>query len=356
MAIETVKQPAVNLSIVIIARNEAKNIARGIESALRAVRHQATAEILLVDSASSDATVEIARQYPISIVRLPDDWFLSMGAGRLIGMQYTRGDLVLHMDGDMELDPDWVDRSVAYMQEHNEVGAVGGYYRNVFIKDGQVMGERDVHRDASGRTQEVKYVGGAALYRRSAIEAIGGFQPYIRGEEGVYMSMGIRFAGYKVVQLPYLMSKHYCVPPGSLEYSLRRLHLDMWLGFGQVPRYYLGTRMFWTYLNERGSFIIYHLGVVMTLTTLLIAIFTKNIVVFGGWMLILAIFLSVFTVRKRSLRKTIVSLIGHTGIAISAIRGFLIAPRSSAEYPLDAEIVQVAGQGGAGVITLQDLP
>jgi glycosyltransferase involved in cell wall biosynthesis len=356
MVIEAFKHPTNSLSIVIITRNEAKNIARGIKSALQAVRNQPNAEILLVDSASSDATVEIARQYPISIVRLPANWFLSVGAGRLIGMQFTRGDLVLHMDGDMELDPDWVDHSVAYMQEHDDVGAVGGYYRNVFIKDGQVMGERDVYRDVKDRTREVRYVGGASLYRRSAIEAMGGFQPYIRGEEGVYMSMGIRFAGYKVVQLPDLMSKHYCVPPGSLEYSLRRLHLDMWLGFGQVPRYYLGTRMFWTYLNERGSFIIYHLGVVMTLITLLITIFTKNLAVFGGWMLILAIFLSVFIVRKRSLRKTIVSLIAHTGIAISAVRGFLIPPRSSAEYPLDAEIIQVASQEGVGIITLHDLP
>jgi hypothetical protein len=94
----------------------------------------------------------------------------------------------------------------------------------------------------------------------------------------------------------------------------------------------------------------------MTLITLLITIFTKNLAVFGGWMLILAIFLSVFIVRKRSLRKTIVSLIAHTGIAISAVRGFLIPPRSSAEYPLDAEIIQVASQEGVGIITLHDLP
>jgi glycosyltransferase involved in cell wall biosynthesis len=356
MAKEPVDRPPVVLSIVIITRDEAKNIARGIESALRAVRQQPHAEILLVDSASGDATVEIARQYPISIVRLPADWFLSVGAGRLIGMQYTQGELVLHMDGDMELDPDWVDRSVAYMHEHNDAGAVGGYYRNVLMTGDQIIGEHDVHHEPGGRIREVRYVGGAALYRRKAIEAMGGFQPYIRGEEGVYTSLGIRHAGYKVVQLPYLMSKHYCLPPQSMAYSRRRLRLDMWLGFGQVPRYYLGTRLFWTYLNERGSYIIYLLGVAMTLITLLVTILSKNIAVFSGWMLIQVIFLGVYSVRKRSLRKTVVSLFAQTGIAISAVRGFMIPPRSAAEYPLNAEIVQVASQGGDGVITLQDLP
>jgi len=355
-----VKEPAgrmpVELSIVIITRNEAQNIARGIESALRATRNQPNAEILLVDSASNDATVAIAKQYPISIVRLPADWFLSVGAGRLIGMQYTRGELVLHMDGDMELDPNWVDHALAYMHEHDEVGAVGGYYRDIFMEHDQIIGEQDVHHERGDRIREVRYVGGAAVYRRNAIEAMGGFQPYIRGEEGVFMSLGIRNAGYKVVQLPYLMSRHYCVPPQSMAYSRRRMRLDMWLGFGQVPRYTLGTRLFWTYLNERGSFLIYLLAMLMTLATLLATILTNNGAILGGWILIQVIFLAVFVVRKRSLRKTLVSLYAHTCIAASAVRGFLIKPRSAAEYPLDAEVVQIAGQGGAGIITLQDLP
>ena len=65
-----------SLSIVIIARNEARNIARAIESVLRAVENWPDTEILLVDSASTDETVEIARRYPINIVRLhPPSFF-----------------------------------------------------------------------------------------------------------------------------------------------------------------------------------------------------------------------------------------------------------------------------------------
>ncbi len=336
-----------SLSVIIITRNEAQNIARGIESVLLVVKDLPHVEILLVDSASTDDTVEIARRYPINIVRLPASWFLSVGAGRLIGMRHTHGELVLHMDGDMQLDEDWVRRSVDYLTEHPQVGAVGGFYRTVFMQDGQVVGEQDVHRDRHGRILEVRYVGGAALYRRSAIEAMGGFQPYIRGEEGVYMSMGIRHAGYKVVQLPVLMSRHFCVPPQSLSYSLRRLQLNMWLGFGQVPRYYLGTPMFWTYLKERGSFVLYLLGMLITLVTAVFSILSGNLLIFAGWVLILALFVLVFIIKKRSFRKTLVSLIAHTGITISAVRGFFIPPRSASEYPSDVEIVQDYSMGGA---------
>src|SRR5512140_1055596 len=132
-----------SLSIVIIARNEAANIARTIESVLRAAARWPDAEILLVDSASTDETVEIARRYPINIVRLDPSWFLSVAAGRHIGMHYTRGELILHMDGDMELDSEWVERSVLYMLAHPQVAAVGGYYRNVYVRDGKIVNEED---------------------------------------------------------------------------------------------------------------------------------------------------------------------------------------------------------------------
>lgn len=339
--LDTHANDATDLSIVIITRNEAKNIARAIESVLRSVAGRPHTEILLVDSASTDETVEIARQYPINIIRLPAAWFLSVSAGRLIGMHYSRGELVLHMDGDMELDPQWVDRSVSYMTEHPEVGAVGGYWRNIYRKDGQIVGEEDQYRDPQGRVLEVRYVGGAALYRRAAIQKMGGFQPYLKGEEGVYVSMGIRYNGYKVVRLPCLMSFHYSIPPQSLAGNQRRLRLGFWQGYGQVLRSYWGTGLFWMYIKERGAFIIYLISVLISLIGLLLTLFTKNMIYFGGWVLIVFGVILVFVIKKRSLRKTLLSLLLQSWVAYSAVRGFFKPLRSSAEYPTDAEIVQV---------------
>ncbi len=338
--------PFADLSVVIIARNEAKNIARAIESVLRALERWPPTEILLVDSASTDETVEIARRYPINIVRLDPSWFRSVSAGRYIGMHYTCGELVLHMDGDMELDPEWVNRSVSYMLEHPEAGAVGGYWRNVYMEDGQIVGGADEFRSSQDRPVEVRYVGGAALYRRCAIEAMGGFQPFIRGEEGVYLSMGIRYAGYKVVLLPYLMSRHYCIPRQSLAGYLRKLRLGFLLGYGQVLRSYWGTGLFWMYLKERGAYtMVYFIGVLIFFISLWLTLFSKNMVFLGSWMLIVAGFILVFIIKKRSLRKTLVSILAQSGIAYSAVRGFLMAPRSPDEYPTDAEIVQVYHHG-----------
>jgi 4-amino-4-deoxy-L-arabinose transferase-like glycosyltransferase len=190
-------------------------------------------------------------------------------------------------------------------------------------------------------------VGGAALYRRAAIEAMGGFQPFIKGEEGVAVCLGIRFAGYKVVRLPYRMSRHYCVPPQSLAYNLRRMRLNMYLGYGQLPRYYLGNGMFWTYLQERGgAFMPSLLGGLAGAIALLLTVFTHRPIFLVAWALLVVAVLVLVVVKKRSLPKALVTLFARVVVAASAVRGFLIRPRSPSEYPRDAEIVQVCFHRG----------
>jgi len=55
---------------VIISRKEERNIAGYIESVLKAAEGIDNREIILVDSASTDMTVETAERYPIRILQL----------------------------------------------------------------------------------------------------------------------------------------------------------------------------------------------------------------------------------------------------------------------------------------------
>jgi glycosyltransferase involved in cell wall biosynthesis len=335
----------IGLSVVMIARNEAQNIARAIESVLRAVRHWPQTEILLVDSASTDETVEIAKQYPISIVRLHSSWFLSAAAGRYIGTCYTKGDMILFLDGDMELDSEWLDLSIPYALEHPQAAGISGFRRDVYTSNGQIEDEVDCERDLQSRTLDVKFISGAMLCQRSALQKVGGFYPFIKSEEEIDLSMRLRHAGYRLVRLPFLICRHYCIPMNSVAGSLRRHRLDLWLGYGQVPRYYLGTPLFWTYLFERGTFVIPLIGMFLFLATLFLTLFSRNIAFFGSWVLISIAVILAFSVKKHSLRKALLSCLIRTMISYSTIRGFLMVPRSQAEYPTDAEIVKICNQG-----------
>ena len=82
------------LSVVIVARNEAATIQKCIRSVTVAVERARAAgrisssEIILVDSASTDDTVELARIFPIRILRLARDVPLSTGARSYVGLLY----------------------------------------------------------------------------------------------------------------------------------------------------------------------------------------------------------------------------------------------------------------------------
>ena len=83
-----------DLSVVIISRNEERNIARCIESVLEATDEMASYEIILVDSVSTDRTVEIAKKYPIRILQLKHKSQCSPAAGRFIGFLHSRGNYI----------------------------------------------------------------------------------------------------------------------------------------------------------------------------------------------------------------------------------------------------------------------
>ena len=331
----------ISLSVVIIAWNEAKNIARTIESVTHITELWPQTEILLVDSNSTDKTVAIAAQYPINIVRLKPSWYLSAAAGRYIGTKFTTGDLIQFIDGDMELDCNWLNHSLLYAQKNPSVAVIGGYRRDVHLLNGKIESEVDWGRDPLERQLEVKYIGGAMLCRRPAILEVGGFQPYLKSEEEVDLCMRLRFAGYKIVYLPHLVCRHYCIPVESLESSQRRFRLNLWLGYGQVPRYYLKTPMFWTYLIERGTFVIPLVGLLFSIFIFAWSFITRNIVFVGLWFLLMASIIIVVAIKKHSLRRALLSLLTRILVTISAVRGFFMKPRNPSEYPTDAEVVKI---------------
>ncbi|MBN1452689.1 MAG: glycosyltransferase [Anaerolineales bacterium] len=326
---------------MIIARNEAAHIGRAIEAALDGVKAWPQTEILLVDSASTDATVEIAQRYPISIVRLSPEQFLSAAAGRYIGMLHTQGTFILHLDGDMELEPGWLEQAIPILAAHPEAAGVDGYYRNLYVRDGQVLSEGRMCEGPSDRVSTTSYFCGAALYRRSALKAVGGFNPYLISNEEPELSIRLRHAGFTLLRIPTLLCIHYGPPENSWEYILRRFRINLWAGYGQVPRYHLRSGLLGMVIKELVAYTsLYLLGTLLLLIALLTAIFFQTWWPLVGAVSVGGIIFVGFWVKKRSLSETFKSLLLQTAVAYSAVRGFLMKPRPPETYPTEVEIVQ----------------
>ena len=119
----------VRVSVVIKALNEERHIGAAIVSALAAIR-PIDGEVILADSGSTDGTVQIARQYPIAVVQLKNPAEKRCGIGPQLGYQKARGEFVYILDGDMELDPEFLVKALAAMDADPRLGGVEGWSRN----------------------------------------------------------------------------------------------------------------------------------------------------------------------------------------------------------------------------------
>ena len=163
------------LSVVIVARNEEENIERCIKSILRETKGISKVEVLMVDSASTDQTVEIAKNYSINIIQLKSDWPLSPSAGRFSGVNNTTGKYVLIIDGDMELLAGWVNKALEFLDGNSKCAAVMGKSYNIYRN--QEKPSLDRYAKRIGRTKN-KLCSAVVFFRRICLEEVGNFHPF----------------------------------------------------------------------------------------------------------------------------------------------------------------------------------
>jgi glycosyltransferase involved in cell wall biosynthesis len=92
----------VTLSVVIITHNEEANIGRTLES-VRPLVSDGKGEIIVVDSGSTDRTVEIAKSFGAKV--FVEEW-KGYAAQKNSGIDKSTGDWILSLDADEELDRD----------------------------------------------------------------------------------------------------------------------------------------------------------------------------------------------------------------------------------------------------------
>src|SRR5262249_13317718 len=97
--------PAVTLSVVIITYNEEANIARMLKSVQPLVRDD-KGEIIVVDSGSTDRTVEIAKSFGAKV--FVEEW-KGYAAQKNSAIEKASGDWILSLDADESLESELVD-------------------------------------------------------------------------------------------------------------------------------------------------------------------------------------------------------------------------------------------------------
>jgi GT2 family glycosyltransferase len=195
------------LTIVVKALNEERRIAACLAAAVREAA-AVGGEVLLVDSLSSDRTVDIARQYPVRIVQFERLADRGCAAAVQLGYQYVRTPFLYVLDADMVLQPGFLAEARACLQRDPQLAGVGGK-----LSDSRVLTASDRRRAAHAarltRPLWVDELGGGGLYRSAAIRSVGylahrGLAAYEEAELG----MRLRAAGWHLLRLPTVAVVH----------------------------------------------------------------------------------------------------------------------------------------------------
>ncbi len=322
------------VAAVVISRNEEQWIESSLRSAVAAVAPFAGSEVVLVDSCSSDRTVERARRQPIRLIELRPDAPLSPALGRLVGQEATRSRYILFVDGDTEIDAAWVATALEFLETHPDVAAVDGKLPEAYYQDGRLVG-RNADVFASGDAPAaVEGLGGNAIYRRVALAGVGSFNPFIVSYEEAELAARLRKSGFAVMRLPVVMGTHRTGPRGSLQELGRRYRENLIKGYGQTLRVALGQGTFLAHARSMKRYLQFQAVVAFGLVAGLASVLTGN-----QGLLLAPLFLGVllvvlFIARSRSLTKPFLLIADWAVWTPPMIRGFLERPRDPRQLRL----------------------
>lgn len=229
-----------SVGIVVIGRNEGARLRASLASVLSV---RPAAAVVYVDSGSTDGSVEHARGLGVHVVALDMSRPFTAARARNAGARAlfdvmpdgtasggtapdgaARGGtpaFVQFIDGDCVLAPDWLDVGAAALAADPSLAVVAGRVR-------------EIHPDATpfNRLADMEWdtpvgpahaVGGIALYRRAAFEAVGGFDPTLICGEEPELCFRLRAAGWGVERLDAEMTRHDAAMTQTAQWARRSM-------------------------------------------------------------------------------------------------------------------------------------
>jgi len=289
------------LSVIIIAKNEEERIGKCLDSVMKLKKKYST-EIIFVDSASTDRTIEIASKYPIQIYQLNKSKLLNPSAGRYI----------LFIDGDSILIKNFVDRALEILKDP-KIAAVGG--KRIFRKKGESL---KIKEKSTGEIKEYKTIGGTGVYKRESIEKGGTFNPYMGGQEERELCFRIRNLGYKIVKIDIPMEIHINKEMDIEEASEKA---GYFIGVGQIIRNYGFKSITRELIKAQYKALIETAAVISSIIWIILTVFFHSIIfIIGGVLIVLA--LLALSIYKGPL-KVYVQLMARIKLFFSIIKGFV---------------------------------
>jgi len=198
------------VSVIIPVHNGSTTIGRCL--AALAQTPAGLAEVIVVDDRSTDATWSIAASHGARV--LPSPPGRGPAAARNAGARVARGDILLFVDADVEVQPRTVEQFVEHLDRHPEITAVFGSYDDDpahpnFASQYRNLLHHFIHQTAERRS--ASFWAGCGAIRRPAFLASGGFdaEKYPRpATEDIELGLRLARAGHVIHLDRDIQAKH----------------------------------------------------------------------------------------------------------------------------------------------------
>jgi glycosyltransferase involved in cell wall biosynthesis len=245
-----VSAPEPQVSVVICTRNRAGLLQQAIASVVEQEVHRADLEVIVVDNGSSDGTLDVARSFGPPVRYLREDR-IGLCIARNTGWRAAIGRYIAFFDDDAIAAPGWLEAICeAFATGPPDLAIVGGRVEPVWQGPPPTWLSRDVAgslaivdwgpaADFIGDIRRRWLAGVNMAVRRSVLEEIGGFHPWLDRVGGKLLSSGDVFLqkqalerGYRCLYLPEMTVRHL-VPTARLTQGWFRRRF-LWQGISDA--------------------------------------------------------------------------------------------------------------------------
>ena len=347
-----------DISVIIITRNEEEVIGECIASVLSALEFAKkqniikSCEVILVDSASDDDTISIARKYPIKVIQLDPSWPLSAGAGMYTGVLNSNGKFLAKVDGDSIVCKEWFANALPCLQK-NDIAAVTGIYIEEVDKS-NMIGSAYLEASKHQSPGEVDVIA-IGIFKKNILLEAGSFNPFLKAAEDRDLSWKISELGYKLIKLPFFEMRHYIGGKSKkityIEY-LKKMFMYS-VGEGHAARYSIKNRkIFSKYVFRYATvhfaqvYIMFFLWIYFLYTNYLLLIDTFNsgiLFIFNIFILALGTFIIIVRYKGKKSKGFLFYFqaipyifVRHIGF----IRGLIKSPKNPSKYPTKIKLIK----------------
>jgi len=253
------------VSVMMTCFNGERSIAKAIRSLLD--QSHCDFELIIVDDGSQDRTCDIVRSFSDQRIRLLEAGRLGRSAALNVAWKACRHELIANLDSDDWCEPGRLEKQIKSFAGRPLLGVLGTGYTQVFddapsLRRNYPSSDRECRRALS---LYGPFCHSSVMYRREALEAIGGFDESLVRRIDLDAWVRIAAAGYQLGNIPEHLVFHYKNDQTFFERSGSRWQHAMAMArcnfnaihLLQLPRYlyaFAAARIFWSYLPSSFKF------------------------------------------------------------------------------------------------------